>query len=79
MKGAHRVEIAVIDSGPGIEPDVRPHIFEPFYTTKSSGTGLGLVTVKRAAERMGGTVDVKNSVEPGRGAMFLVRLPGGEG
>ena len=79
MKGAHRVEIAVIDSGPGIAPDVRPHIFEPFYTTKSSGTGLGLATVKRAAERMAGTVDVKNSVEHGGGAMFLVRLPGGEG
>ncbi len=75
----HWVEIAVVDSGPGIVEEVRSHIFEPFYTTKASGTGLGLATVKRAAERMEGTVEVKSGVENGRGAMFFVRLPGGDG
>ena len=73
------VEIRVTDTGPGIPPDVRPHIFEPFYTTKASGTGLGLATVKRAVERIGGTVSVTSGSEDGRGAEFVVRLPGGDG
>ena len=75
---ANWVEIAVTDTGPGIPQDVRPHIFEPFYTTKTSGTGLGLATVKRAVERVGGTVVVTSGVEHERGAVFLVRLPGGD-
>ena len=74
----HWVEITVADTGPGIPADIRPQIFEPFYTTKVTGTGLGLATVKRAVERMGGTVSV-TSGEDGRGAMFAVRLPGGNG
>ena len=74
-----QVEISVVDTGPGVPRDVLPHIFEPFYTTKTSGTGLGLATVRRAVERMGGTVDVTSGGEHGRGAMFLVRLPGENG
>ena len=48
--------IAILDSGPGIAPDVRERIFEPFYTTKRDGTGLGLPVVKRLMELQGGSV-----------------------
>ena len=69
------VEVEVRDTGPGIPEDIRPHIFEPFYTTKASGTGLGLAIVKRDVERMGGTVEVASTNKGG--ATFTVRLPGG--
>ena len=73
------VEISVADTGPGIAEDVRPHIFEPFYTTKTSGTGLGLATVRRDAERMNGTVGVRSRTPAGSGTVFVVRLPGEDG
>ena len=72
------VEIAVTDTGPGIPDEVLPRIFEPFYTTRAAGTGLGLATVKRDVEHMGGTIDAASRAAPERGAMFVVRLPGGE-
>jgi signal transduction histidine kinase len=68
------------DSGPGISPEVRGHVFEPFYTTKASGTGLGLAIVRQAAETHGGAVEVESP--PGGGAIFRMRLPaaaGGQG
>ncbi len=61
------------DSGPGISAEVRPHVFEPFYTTKASGTGLGLAIVRQAAETHGGAVEVESP--PGGGALFRMRLP----
>jgi signal transduction histidine kinase len=70
------VEIAVSDTGPGIPEDVRPHVFEPFYTTKASGTGLGLAIVKRDVERLGGTIEL--DAQDGQGATFILRLPGGD-
>ncbi|MSS72998.1 MAG: HAMP domain-containing histidine kinase [Candidatus Latescibacteria bacterium] len=70
------VEVTVSDTGPGIPEDVRPHIFEPFYTTKVSGTGLGLAIVKRDIERMGGTIEA--GIQDGQGAVFIIRLPGGD-
>jgi signal transduction histidine kinase len=70
------VAVEFQDSGPGIDPEVRKHVFEPFYTTKASGTGLGLAIVRQAAETHGGTVEVES--EQGRGALFRVRLPGEE-
>jgi PAS domain S-box-containing protein len=48
--------VAIMDRGPGIPPDVRERIFEPFYTTKPGGTGLGLPVVKRLMELQGGAV-----------------------
>jgi signal transduction histidine kinase len=71
------VEVEVRDTGPGIPEEALPHLFEPFYTTKASGTGLGLAIVKRDVERAGGTVEVVSGVQDGRGAAFIVRLPGG--
>jgi two-component system sensor histidine kinase PilS (NtrC family) len=67
------VELRFEDSGTGIPPDVLPRIFEPFYTTKERGTGLGLATVHRIVESHGGAIEVAS--EPGRGTVFTVRLP----
>ncbi len=67
--------VSVADRGTGIPPDVLPHIFEAFFTTKSqgSGTGLGLEIVHRiVTQKFGGTIEVKS--EPGS-TRFVVRLP----
>lgn len=61
------------DNGPGIDPDVRRHIFDPFYTTKSEGTGLGLALSKKIVEAHGGTMEVRS--EPENGAEFLLTFP----
>lgn len=63
----------VIDTGPGIPPEGLPRIFEPYYTTKSGGTGLGLPTARRIVEAHGGTVDVHS--DPGKGTDFVIALP----
>jgi PAS domain S-box-containing protein len=67
------VELGVRDNGPGIGPDLRPHLFTPFSTTKSNGTGLGLSNVKRIVEAHSGSVEVRS--RKGRGATFVVKLP----
>lgn len=69
------VEIRVIDDGPGIPPEIRARLFEPFVTSKKEGegTGLGLSTSKAIVERFGGTIDCRS--EPGKGAEFVVRFP----
>jgi two-component system NtrC family sensor kinase len=69
------VEIEVGDTGVGIAPDVLPHIFEPFFSTKGgeSGVGLGLAVVYGIVNRHGGTIDVES--ELGRGTTFRLRLP----
>ena len=68
------VAVEFQDTGPGIAADALSHVFEPFFTTKANGTGLGLAIVRQAAETHGGTVEVAS--DPGRGALFRVRLPG---
>ncbi|MHC4957361.1 MAG: two-component system sensor histidine kinase NtrB [Planctomycetota bacterium] len=65
--------LAVEDTGVGIPPDVLPHLFKPFFTTRAKGTGLGLTIVHKFVELMGGRVEVDS--EPGRGATFTVVLP----
>jgi signal transduction histidine kinase/type II secretory pathway pseudopilin PulG len=67
------VEIAVEDSGVGIDPAVAERLLEPFFTTKATGTGLGLAIVKRFAEGHDGTVSIENG--PGGGARVTIRLP----
>jgi signal transduction histidine kinase len=71
------VEIAVEDSGPGVDAATRRRLFEPLITTKERGIGLGLALVKRIAERHGGSVAYSD--RPGGGARFTVRLPEAEG
>ncbi len=68
-----RVEVAVSDNGPGIPPERRELIFQPYYTEKGDGTGLGLTIVRQTIEQHGGTIAVTET--PGGGATFVVRLP----
>jgi PAS domain S-box-containing protein len=67
--------LGVEDDGPGIAPEHRDSVFNPFYTTKPAheGTGLGLAMVQRAVEAHGGAVDVHDRAGPG--CRFEVRLP----
>ncbi len=72
-EAARRVELAVIDTGGGIEADLLERIFDPFFTTRSEGTGLGLATVHRIVDTHGGTVQVTSSTA--RGTEFRILLP----
>jgi nitrogen fixation/metabolism regulation signal transduction histidine kinase len=70
--GAYHV-IDVDDDGPGIDPEVRDSVFDPYVTTKHDGTGLGLSIVKKIVVDHGGTIDVHAS--PLGGARFEIRIP----
>jgi signal transduction histidine kinase len=72
---AEVVRVHVSDTGVGIHPDVLPHIFEPFFSTKheESGVGLGLAVVYGIVQRHGGSIEVDS--EPGRGTTFHLTLP----
>jgi two-component system, sporulation sensor kinase E len=65
--------ISVSDTGGGIEQDKINHIFEPFYTTKKKGTGLGLMIVQRIVRQHGGHIELESRV--GQGTTFRIRLP----
>jgi len=65
--------LRVSDTGGGIPPDVAGHIFEPFCTTKESGTGLGLAVCQRIVEDHKGEIAYASS--PGKGTTFTVKLP----
>ena len=67
------VEVIFADTGPGIAPEDLTHIFEPFYTTKDAGTGLGLAVSYNIIESHQGSLSVESV--PGHGATFTVRLP----
>jgi signal transduction histidine kinase len=70
--GPH-VRVSVIDNGPGIAEDTLERIFEPLFTTKVKGVGLGLPTVRKLVEQHGGTIDVESKI--GEGTTFTVWLP----
>jgi PAS domain S-box-containing protein len=65
--------IVIADTGPGIAADVLPKVFDPLFSTKSFGTGLGLPTVKQVVEQHDGTVTITSTV--GRGTSVEIRLP----
>lgn len=67
------VELTVADSGHGIDAPALARIFDPFYSTKRNGTGLGLTIVKRAVDRAGGSISVEST--PNVGTTFRVRFP----
>lgn len=67
------LHVAVHDTGPGISPDEAAKIFEPFYTTKATGTGLGLAVSYGIIQRHGGRITVNGA--PGLGTTFTVALP----
>ncbi|HEX8115809.1 MAG TPA: ATP-binding protein, partial [Pyrinomonadaceae bacterium] len=69
-----RLTVSVTDTGPGVAPDQRPRIWEPFYTTKQRGTGLGLAIVRKRIEEVGGQARLAPS-RPGEGARFELTLP----
>jgi two-component system, NtrC family, sensor kinase len=68
-----RARLTVADTGPGIAAVHLPHLFEPFYTTKPSGTGLGLAVSYGIIQDHLGTIDVRST--PGQGATFILSFP----
>jgi signal transduction histidine kinase len=70
---ARYVDILVIDRGSGIDPKQRGQIFNPFFTTKPAGVGLGLAIVSKIVDEHGGKMAVES--EPGKGSIFCVSLP----
>jgi signal transduction histidine kinase len=75
LDGRPAVRVAIRDHGPGLTPEARQRIFEPFYTTKTKGTGLGMAITKRIVEAHGGRIAVGD--QPGPGAEIVVILPRG--
>jgi two-component system, NtrC family, sensor histidine kinase HydH len=75
--GRNGVEVEIEDSGPGIPDELREQIFNPFFTTKNSGVGLGLSIVSKIVDVHRGGIRVESP--PGKGACFRVFLPGDEG
>lgn len=67
------VRIAVADTGTGMDPEALRRIFEPYFSTKATGTGLGLTIAKRNVELNGGQIHVQSS--PGKGTTVTIELP----
>jgi signal transduction histidine kinase len=70
------VEATVADNGHGIRPEDRSRIFQPYYTTKDTGTGLGLFVSRKIVGDLGGVIEFDS--EAGRSTTFVVRLPVGQ-
>jgi len=68
------IEIRVSDNGPGVDPAMRDHIFEPFVTTKKAGQGLGLPLVRKLVREMNGRITHERDEERGL-THFRVHLP----
>jgi two-component system NtrC family sensor kinase len=67
------IEASVTDNGHGIRAEDRAKVFQPYYTTKDNGTGLGLFVSRKIVADLGGSIDFQST--PGQGTTFLVRLP----
>lgn len=67
------LQIRVQDNGPGIQPDILDRVFDPFFTTRAQGTGLGLAVVAMTVSNHGGEISVHN--RPAGGAEFVIDLP----
>lgn len=71
--GDERVQILVRDRGPGIAPEHLPHIFEPYFTTRRTGSGIGLAITRNIIEGLGGTITADS--RPGAGTEMRIELP----
>ena len=71
------VRLSVADTGTGMDPEALRRIFEPYFSTKATGTGLGLTIAKRNVELNGGRIHVESAL--GRGTTVTIELPVGEG
>ena len=69
--------IEVEDTGPGMTAEIMAKIFDPLFTTKQTGTGLGLVSCKSVIEHHGGIIHVKSEI--GKGTTFTIKLPKSQG
>jgi signal transduction histidine kinase len=67
------IRISIRDNGPGIPPEIQDKIFVPFYTTKKTGTGIGLSMTQKVVHAHGGVMDLKS--EPGKGTDFVIKIP----
>ena len=67
------VAVDLIDTGAGMDEETAMRMFEPFYTTKHGGSGLGLPTARKVIEAHGGTIHVHSEV--GRGTLFTLEFP----
>lgn len=74
VKEPDRSKIIISDTGPGIPPDIMADLFKPFFTTSSSGTGLGLPISRKILNNHGGDLTVANK-STGHGAVFTITLP----
>jgi signal transduction histidine kinase len=72
VAGQPAAQIVIRDTGPGVPPDARQRIFQPFFTTKATGTGLGLAVVKRIIEGHRGDIALADATP---GAEFRLRIP----
>jgi signal transduction histidine kinase len=75
--GPSTIRLSVADTGTGMDPDALRRIFEPYFSTKATGTGLGLTIAKRNVELQGGQIHVQSS--PGKGTTVTIELPVGNG
>ncbi len=73
MREPGAVVLSLIDTGQGMAPDVLAKVFQPFFSTRAAGTGLGLPTTRKIIEAHGGRIGVQS--EPGKGTKFTIRLP----
>jgi signal transduction histidine kinase len=72
LLGAPAADLCISDTGPGVAPEARAKIWQPFFTTKATGTGLGLAVVKRIVEGHGGRIELAGA---DRGAEFRLLVP----
>jgi two-component system sensor histidine kinase HydH len=73
LNDPNRAQLRVVDTGSGVSAEARPHLFEPFYTTRPEGTGLGLAICREIVRQHGG--DIELEADDGPGAVFRVWLP----